>query len=419
MVILPIIHLQNSNMSKITALDNARIANCREEWQGELESGTLLFDSEKILWFGLPERIPESFKEHISHHIDLDNRIITPGFIDCHTHLVYGGDRANEFARRLQGASYEQIAQEGGGIISTVNATREASKEELTESAKQRIHYWITSGFTTIEIKSGYGLNGDVEIKMLQVIDELKHKMPINIVATLLAAHTVPEEYLNKGDAYIQWIMDELMPVVASKNLAQAVDVFCESIGFSNEQSRKMLTAASELGFKLKIHAEQLSDTQGAGMAARLGAISADHLEYLSEDSVKVMQSSGTVAVLLPAAYYFLRETQLPPIELLRRYQVPIALGSDSNPGSAPILSPLLILNMATTLFKMTTLEAIKGVTIHAAKALGLENNSGSIEIGKKPDFAIWSVQNLEELCYWIGGNPCYGRIIDGHYLKN
>jgi len=406
-------------MNKIIAIENARIARCDADWQGQLDNYTILIQSGKILWFGESLQVPQKYIANIHQRVDMNHKIITPGFIDCHTHLVYGGHRASEYGQRLQGISYAEIAQNGGGILSTVKSTRASDVQTLFDSASLRLQHWLKSGFTTIEIKSGYGLDKKNELKMLQVIAYLDKKFPIRMSPTLLAAHTLPPEFKNRPDDYINWIIDDLIPDVVRLNLAKSVDVFCEKIGFSLSQSKKLLENARASGLQIKIHAEQLSDSKGAKMAAELGAQSADHLEYLDESAIKAMQKSQTVAVLLPVAYYFLRENHVPPIELLRQYQIPIAIASDSNPGSAPITSPLLTLNMASTFFKLTHVEVIKGVTLNAAKALKLDHLTGSIEIGKEADLAIWDINDLEELCYWIGNNPCYGRYVSGEFFKN
>ena len=337
--------------------------------------------------------------------LDAQGQWLTPGLIDCHTHLVYGGNRANEFEMRLNGASYEDIAKAGGGIISSVKATREASEVELFESAAKRLQSFINEGVTTIEIKSGYGLDTETEVKMLKVAKRLGREFPIRVSTTFLGAHALPPEFKDNSDGYIDLVCNEMLPKIAELGLADSVDAFCENIGFSYEQTERVFKAAQQHGLKVKLHAEQLSDQSGAGLAADYKALSADHLEYLSQDSIDKMAQSGTVAVLLPGAFYFLRETKLPPMDELRQAGVPIAVASDSNPGTSPAQSLLLMLNMACTLFRMTPLEALQGVTINAAKALGLEDTVGSIDIGKKAELALWDIDHPNQLSYQLGGN--------------
>ena len=337
--------------------------------------------------------------------LDAQGQWLTPGLIDCHTHLVYGGNRANEFEMRLNGASYEDIAKTGGGIISSVKATRQASEDELFESAAKRLQSFINEGVTTIEIKSGYGLDTETEVKMLKVAKRLGREFPIRVSTTFLGAHALPPEFKDNSDGYIDLVCNEMLPKIAELGLADSVDAFCENIGFSYEQTERVFKAAQQHGLKVKLHAEQLSDQSGAGLAADYKALSADHLEYLSQDSIDKMAQSGTVAVLLPGAFYFLRETKLPPMDELRQAGVPIAVASDSNPGTSPAQSLLLMLNMACTLFHMTPLEALQGVTINAAKALGLEDTVGSIDIGKKAELALWDIDHPNQLSYQLGGN--------------
>ncbi|GAA0213423.1 imidazolonepropionase [Kangiella japonica] len=337
--------------------------------------------------------------------IDAKGQWLTPGLIDCHTHLVYGGNRANEFEMRLNGGAYEEIAKAGGGIISSVKATREASEDELFASAAKRLKSFLAEGVTTIEIKSGYGLDTDNEIKMLKVAKRLEKEFPVRVCTTFLGAHALPPEYKDDADGYIELVCEEMIPKVAALGLADCVDAFCENIGFTYQQTERVFQAAVKHGLKVKLHAEQLSDQSGAGLAADYKALSADHLEYLSQESIDKMAQSGTVAVLLPGAFYFLRETKLPPIEVLRNAGATIAVASDSNPGTSPAQSLLLMLNMACTLFRMTPLEALQGVTINAAKALGLEKQVGSIEIGKKAELALWDIDHPNQLSYQLGGN--------------
>jgi len=339
--------------------------------------------------------------------IDAKNGWMTPGLIDCHTHLVYAGNRADEFEMRLEGKSYQQIAESGGGILSTVNATRKASADELFNLSAKRLSYLIDEGITTLEVKSGYGLDLTSEEKMLKVAQELDACAPVEISKTFLGAHAVPPEYKNNADGYIDLICQQMMPRFAELGLIDCVDAFCEGIGFNLAQTRRVFETAVSLGLPVKLHAEQLSNLGGSALASEFNAWSVDHLEFLSQQDVIKLKQSNTVATLLPGAFYFLGETQLPPIDALRQHKVPIAIASDSNPGSSPCLSLLLMLNMATTLFKLTPFEALKGVTLNAARALRKEHKIGSIEPGKQADLVIWDIQSPAELSYRIGGNPC------------
>lgn len=331
----------------------------------------------------------------------------TPGLIDCHTHLVYGGKRANEFEMRLEGVSYEEIAKSGGGIVSTVKATRETSKDILFKLAAKRLSYLIDEGVTSIEIKSGYGLDLETEKKMLEVADELEKYSPIEVSKTFLGAHAVPTEYKSDPDKYIQQVCEVMMPELHQLGLIDCVDAFCESIGFNLKQTQQVFAKAQSLGLPVKLHAEQLSDIGGSKLASEYDAWSVDHLEFLSEETIPYLKQSNTVATLLPGAFYFLKETKLPPIDALRKHKIPMAIATDSNPGSSPCLSILLMLNMACTLFKLTPFEALKGVTLNAAKALRIDNKVGSLEVGKQADIALWEIDSPAELSYLIGGNPC------------
>ncbi len=344
---------------------------------------------------------------------------LTPGLIDCHTHLVYGGNRANEFEMRLNGASYEEIAKAGGGIVSTVKATRETSKDELFKLAAKRLSYLIDEGVTSIEIKSGYGLDLKTEQKMLEVAKALDKFSSVEVSKTFLAAHAVPPEYKNNADGYIDLVCETIMPQIKALDLIDCVDAFCEGIGFSPEQTKKVFLKAKKLGLPVKLHSEQLSDLGGSKLACEFDAWSVDHLEFLNPKDVKNLKRSGTVATLLPGAFYFLSETKLPPIEALRENKIPIAIATDSNPGSSPCLSILLMLNMATTLFKLTPTEALRGVTINAAKALNIADKVGSIEIGKQADFVLWDIETPAELSYRIGGNACRIVIKKGQIVLN
>jgi imidazolonepropionase len=380
---------------------------------GEADAdGALAIKDGNIAWLGSMADLPEYDEDSVA-VFDGDGRWMTPGLIDCHTHLVYGGNRAEEFELRLTGVDYEEIARRGGGILSTVRATREAGEDELYQSAARRLQHFLDEGVTGIEIKSGYGLDRDNELKMLRVARLLGEQLPVTVSTTFLGAHTLPPEYAD-GDAYIDYLAAELLPEVADNSLADAVDIFCEGIGFDLAQTERMFLAAQARGLPIKIHAEQLSNLGGAALAARLGARSADHLEYLDEAGVAALKEAGTVAVLLPGAFYFLRETKLPPIELLREAEVPIAIASDCNPGSSPAESLLLMLNMACTLFHMTPEEALTGVTRHAARALGWAATRGSLEVGKRADLVLWDIQHPAELAYHIGRNPCYRVVLAG-----
>lgn len=370
-----------------------------------IEQGAIAVSGEEIVWLG-----PYTHSTHIaaSQRTDLGGGIVTPGLVDCHTHLVFGGDRSHEFEQRLNGVSYSEIAAQGGGILSTVRATRSASQAQLVASARKRLDHLLAEGVTTVEIKSGYGLEIASELRMLQAIRQLAQQVPAQIQATCLAAHAVPPEYRQQPDAWVDVICDQLLPQVAAEGLADAVDAFCEHLAFSPDQVRRVFTAAQRLGLPVKLHAEQLSPLGGSALAAEFNALSADHVEYATETDVAAMAQHGTVAVLLPGAFYLLRETQRPPVELFRRYQVPMALASDANPGTSPALSLRLMLNMGCTLFGMTPEEALAGVTLNGARALGLADRLGSLEVGKLADFVHWPLVRPAELVYWLGGQlPC------------
>ena len=379
---------------------------------GLIPDAAMWLRNERIAWIGPRKDCPV----HSLHRIDLNGALVTPGLIDCHTHLVYAGDRANEFEARLNGVSYTDIAKAGGGIMSTVRNTRAASEDELFALASKRAGKLMREGVTTIEIKSGYGLDTDSERKMLRVAARIGRELPVQVQRTFLGAHALPPEFAGRADDYIDFLCRELLPLIVQEKLADAADVFCEGIGFSREQSQRMLAAAREAGLAVKIHAEQLSDLKGAVMAADLQALSADHLEYLAPEDVPVLKQHGTVAVLLPGAFYYLRETKLPPIAALREHGVPMALASDHNPGTSPTHSLLLALNMACTLFKLTPLEALRGVTINGALALGLQAEIGTLVTNKRADFAVFNIAHPAELSYRFGDNPCVGRCASGEY---
>lgn len=368
-----------------------------------ISDAALVVEDDRIVWLGERTALPAVYQQGGLMHHRLNGEIVTPGLIDCHTHLVFGGNRAEEFALRLAGASYEEIARRGGGIVSTVRATRDASEDELYQSALRRLGNLQREGVTAIEIKSGYGLDLETERKMLRVARRLGESQAITVRTTFLGAHALPPEYQNRPDDYIDLVCNTMLPRLAAEGLVDAVDVFCERIAFDLAQSERVFEKAQSLGLDVKVHAEQLSLMGASKLASRYQALSADHLEYLDEDGILAMKEAGTVAVLLPGAYYFLRETQLPPIELLRQHAVPIALSTDCNPGTSPTTSLLLMLNMGATLFRLSVAEALAGVTHHAAQALGHPNVSGTLEVGGKADFVAWNVQSLAELVYWSG----------------
>ena len=387
---------------------NAQLATMREgEPYGAVRDGAIGVRNGKIAFVGTKAELPGPADRIADTVIDADGRWITPGLIDCHTHIVYGGNRAREFELRLEGATYEEIARAGGGIRSTVTATRAASEDALIEAARPRLAALMAEGVTTAEIKSGYGLDTANEAKMLRAARRLGKTLALDVQTTFLGAHALPLEFGGKPDAYIDLVCDEMLPSIADEGLADAADAFCEGIGFTPEQTARVFEAAQAHHLPVKLHAEQLSNLGGAKLAASYGARSADHLEYIDEAGVAAMAAAGTVAVLLPGAFYFLRETQLPPVDLFRKHGVPVAIASDSNPGSSPATSLLLMLNMACTLFRMTPEEALAGVTRNAAKALGLEDAKGVLAVGMDADFVLWHVETPAELAYRFGFNPC------------
>jgi len=378
-----------------------------------IEEGAMVVRDGVIAWIGCESALPFEFSVHAEHH-DVAGQWVTPGLIDCHTHLVYAGNRADEFALRLAGASYEEIACRGGGILSTVNATRAADEETLFRQSSRRLEALLAEGVTTIEIKSGYGLDIATERKILRVARRLGEHYPVTVYTTFLGAHALPLEYRGRADDYITLVCQQMLPALHGEGLVDAVDVFCEQIGFSVAQSERIFDAASRLGLPVKMHAEQLSNMGGTQLAARYRALSVDHLEYLHEADVIAMKEAGTVAVLLPSAFYFLRETQAPPVDWFRQHAVPMAIATDSNPGTAPTTSLLLALNMACTLFRLTAAEALLGATAHAARALGQADAHGALAVGRAADFALWAVDSLAELVYWTGLNPCTGVVRNG-----
>lgn len=384
------------------------------EAYGALVDAAIAVKSGAIAWIDPVKELPAAPEQCADEVHNAGGRWITPGLIDCHTHLVFGGNRAREFEMRLEGASYEEISRAGGGIVSTMRATREADDDELYEAAAPRLRALLAEGVTTVEIKSGYGLETASELKQLRVARRLGDAHPVSVRTSFLGAHAVPPEYQGRQDDYAAHVADEMLPMVARSGLADAVDAFCENIGFTPGETERVFEAARRAGLPVKLHADQLSDLGGAALAAGFDALSADHLEWTSEDGVKAMAGSGTVAVLLPGAFYTLRETRMPPIEGLRRHGVPIAIATDFNPGSSPAPSLLLMLNMACTLFRMTPEEALAGVTRNAARALGLADDRGTLEVGRRADFVLWDIGHPAELSYWVGYNPCHAIVRGG-----
>lgn len=376
-----------------------------------IPQGAMAVTDSKIVWIGPYNELP---RLRASREVIYSGGLITPGLIDCHTHLVFDGDRSTEFEQRLNGVSYAEIAANGGGIVSTVRATRNTSEQQLLEQALFRLKLLLAEGVTCIEIKSGYGLSLESEIKMLRVARQLGELLPVTVKTTCLAAHALPPEFAGRADDYIDFVCDTIIPQVAKEKLADAVDAFCEHLAFSPAQVERVFLAAQQVGLPVKLHAEQLSSLNGSTLAAKFNAMSADHLEYATESDVRAMADAGTVAVLLPGAYYLLRETQCPPIELFRQYNVPMALASDANPGTSPALSLRLMLNMACTLFRMTPEEALAGVTCHAAQALGLQETQGTLETGKLANWVHWPLSHPAELAYWLGGQLPASIIFQG-----
>ncbi|MBN8606158.1 MAG: imidazolonepropionase [Caulobacterales bacterium] len=398
---------------------------------GAIARGALAAKEGKIAWIGYAADLPKPADE-LAHQVHrLDNAWITPGLVDCHTHLVFGGDRAREFEMRLQGASYEEIARAGGGIVSTVAATRAATREELTESAARRLAGLTREGVTSVEIKSGYGLDFETELKMLEAAKALETYRPepsapsrgrggaqhVRVKRTFLGLHALPPEFKEDRAAYVKLVADVMIPAIAAEGLADAVDAFCENIGFTTEEVEYVFAAARANGLEVKLHAEQLSNQQGAALAARYKALSADHLEYLDDAGIAAMAANGTVAVLLPGAFYFLREKQLPPIEAMRKAGVRMAVASDCNPGTSPMTSPLAALNMACTLFRLTPEEALAGITREGARALGILDDVGTLELGKAADLAVWDVKSPAELSYWLGAPLLRERVFAGRVV--
>lgn len=393
-------------------LRNVRIAACDDDLATVTAPSFVALRGGRIAEIGTMARLPGGLRA--ADERDGEGRLLTPGFIDCHTHLVYAGDRAREFELRLQGASYEEIARAGGGIRSTVRLTREAGEDALFAQSARRLRELMGHGVTTVEIKSGYGLSLEHELKCLRVARRLGQRFPVTVRTTLLSAHALPPEFEGRADDYIDEVVQRILPAAAQAGLADAVDGFCETIGFSPQQTRRVFEAARAHGLPVKLHAEQLSNQQGAALAAEFGGLSADHLEHVDEAGVLAMAQAGTVAVMLPGAFYFLRDTRVPPIALFRRHGVPMAVATDCNPGTSPTTHLPLMLNMACTLFRMTVAEALLGVTRHAARALGLQASHGTVEVGKRADLCLWDVEHPAGLAGSIGASPLCSRFHDG-----
>ncbi len=385
---------------------------------GAIIDAALGWKDGRIVFAGTRAELPAAPEELTAYFISAGGDWLTPGLIDCHTHLVFGGERAGEFEQRLEGATYEQIARAGGGIVSSVRATREASENELLAASLSRAQALRADGATTVEIKSGYGLDLDNEMKMLRVARRLERDAGIAVRTTFLGAHALPPEYAGRADDYIELVCTQMLPAIAREGLADAVDAFCEGIGFTPAQTRRVFETARALGLPVKLHADQLSDLGGAALVAEFDGLSADHVEFISDDSVRAMAERGTTAVLLPGAFLCLRETRLPPIDAFRQHGVPMALATDCNPGTSPLLSLRLAMNLACTLFRLTPEEALRGATKQAARALGLSDR-GTLAVGQRADFVRWRVKRPAELSYWLGGQLahsvyCEGRRVDG-----
>lgn len=392
---------------------DVNLATINETDYGIIENGAIAIKDGKIAWLGKRSDLPP-FDVFGTPTYQGKGGWITPGLIDCHTHIVYGGNRAKEFEMRLEGATYQEIAAAGGGIVSTVKATREADEETLYVAAKDRLNALMKEGVTTVEIKSGYGLDIETEMKMLRIARLLGEHHPVDVKTTFLGAHALPPEFKDNSNGYIDLVCGEMIETAVAEGLVDSVDAFCESVGFDLVQTKRVFEAAKKHGLPVKLHAEQMSNLGGSELAASYNALSVDHIEYLDETGVKAIKASGTVAVVLPGAFYFLRETQQPPFELLRKHQVPMAIATDANPGSSPLCSLQLMLNMACTLFRMTPYEALSGVTINAAKALGVQEKVGTLAVGKQADLVLWDIEHPAQLSYQFGVNPCAQVIKNG-----
>jgi len=405
------------NPEAVTLWFNARIATC-DEGMRVIENGALAVRNGRIAWLGEAQEAPAELRGPAVERRDLGGAWITPGLIDCHTHLVFAGTRAREYAERLRGVSYAEIAARGGGILTTMRATRQASEQQLVDAAAPRLASLLDEGVTTVEIKSGYGLTLDDEAKMLRAARKLGAQFPVTVKTTFLGAHTLPPEFASRADDYIDTIAGKWLPALHREGLVDAVDIFCEKIAFDTHQAERLFAAATELGLPVKMHAEQLANIGGSRLAARHGALSCDHLEYAAAAEAQALATSGTVAVLLPVAFYGLADTHKPPIAALRAAGAAIAIASDCNPGSAPGASLQLAMSMATRLFALTQEEALAGVTRHAARALGLQAERGMLAPGFIADFALWDIDSIEELGYWSGYNPCRAVVRAGALVR-
>jgi len=397
----------------------ATLAGGADDGYGIVEDGALAVKDGRIAWAGPRARLDHlapAYARTVAREHDGKGMWLTPGLVDCHTHIVHAGTRSNEWEARLNGASYEDIAREGGGIMATVCATRAASEAELLRQSLPRVQALLAEGVTTLEIKSGYGLDLDTEAKMLRVARRIGEVLPVNVATTFLGAHALPPEFAGRADAYIDAICTRMLPELVEEKLVDAVDAFCERIGFSSAQTERVFEAARALGLRVKLHAEQLSDSGGAALVARFKGLSADHLEYLTQDGIDAMARAGTVAVLLPGAFYFLRETRMPPLAALRAAGVPLALATDCNPGTSPMTSLLLAMNMACTLWRITPLEALRGCTVNAARALG-RLDIGTLAPGRRADLALWDIERPADLAYAIGANPCR-LVVNGGVIR-
>lgn len=402
-----------------TCWHHCHIVTMQDGHYHRIEDAAIITQATKIEWIGAEAELAAAFKDdYAMQWVDLEGAWLTPGLIDCHTHSVFAGNRSQEFEQRLQGLSYAEIAAQGGGIMRTVRATRESSEQQLLDSALQRIEHLRREGVTTLEIKSGYGLDLLNERKMLRVIREIGHRLPMTVRSTCLAAHALPPEFGDRKDEYIDYVCEVMLPALHAEQLIDAVDAFCEHLAFSPDQVERVFQTAQRLKLPIKLHAEQLSALGGSSLAARYQALSADHLEYMTEADVEAMAASGTVAVLLPGAFYLLRETQYPPIQSLIQHGVPIALSTDLNPGTSPMLSLRLAMNMGCSLFQLSPEQVLAGVTVHAAQALGLQHSHGSLEVGKVADFVAWQVSHPAEIVYWLGGDLSKRVVHHGQELR-